>query len=329
MRVWLRQIGLAGIASALIATAPGAQAPDRSLLPLPRAGEPLPGGVVRVTLSTATELAPRLSLRPLPRGTARAARPAPATPATTPTPAGIGSAAAALALAAAVPDPATTRPAAIAGTKTASAEATARPSGRPEGLEARTRAAAARMTPGRVTRPGTPGTLCNQPGLDGERLEPIVGRISGCGIADPVRLRVVDGVPLSTPATINCATARALQTWLREGVIPAVGRTGGGVASLRVAASYACRTRNHRAGARLSEHATGNAIDISAIGLADGTEISVLDDWGRDRGGRILRQVHSAACGPFGTVLGPNSDRFHRDHFHFDVASYRSGAYCR
>ena len=32
---------------------------------------------------------------------------------------------------------------------------------------------------------------------------------------------------------------------------------------------------------------------------------------------------------PFGTVLGPNSDRFHRDHFHFDMASYSSGAYCR
>jgi hypothetical protein len=327
MRVWLRQIGLAGIASVLIATAPGAQAPDRSLLPLPRAGEPLPGGVVRVTLSTATALAPRLSLRPLPRGAARIARPAAAAPSAM---SGIGSAAAALALAAAVPDPATTRPAAVTGTQTASAEATARPSGRPEGLEARTRAAAARMTPGRVTEPGTRGAaLCGMPGLEGEQLPPITGRISGCGIADPVRLRVVDGVPLSTPATINCATARALQTWLREGVIPAVGRTGGGVASLRVAASYACRTRNHRAGARLSEHATGNAIDISAIGLADGTEISVLDDWGRDREGRILRQVHSAACGPFGTVLGPNSDRFHRDHFHFDVASYRSGAYCR
>jgi len=36
-----------------------------------------------------------------------------------------------------------------------------------------------------------------------------------------------------------------------------------------------------------------------------------------------------AACGPFGTVLGPESNRFHRDHFHFDTARYRSGSYCR
>ncbi|MEM9755898.1 MAG: extensin family protein, partial [Pseudomonadota bacterium] len=25
----------------------------------------------------------------------------------------------------------------------------------------------------------------------------------------------------------------------------------------------------------------------------------------------------------------PESDRFHQDHFHFDVADYRSGPYCR
>jgi hypothetical protein len=65
-----------------------------------------------------------------------------------------------------------------------------------------------------------------------------------------------DGIALTTPATINCDTARALQTWVREGLVPAVGRTGGGVANLRVVASYACRTRNSQAGARLSEHAT-------------------------------------------------------------------------
>jgi hypothetical protein len=39
--------------------------------------------------------------------------------------------------------------------------------------------------------------------------------------------------------------------------------------------------------------------------------------------------MHKAACGPFGTVLGPNSNRFHQDHFHFDTARYRSGSYCR
>ncbi|QBY02724.1 extensin family protein [Rhodophyticola sp. CCM32] len=180
-----------------------------------------------------------------------------------------------------------------------------------------------------MAQPGRRGALCGSAGIIGERLSPITGRIQGCGIAEPVRVREIDGVTLSQPATINCDAARALQTWLADGAIPAVGRTGGGIASLRVVASYSCRTRNSRRGARLSEHASGNAIDVAAIGLVNGQELTVLTDWGRGRTGRLMQRLHREACGPFGTVLGPNSDRFHRDHFHFDVASYRSGPYCR
>ena len=33
--------------------------------------------------------------------------------------------------------------------------------------------------------------------------------------------------------------------------------------------------------------------------------------------------------GGFGTVLGPESDQFHQDHFHFDTARHRGGPYCR
>ena len=104
---------------------------------------------------------------------------------------------------------------------------------------------------------------------------------------------------------------------------------GGGLSGLRVAAHYACRTRNHQPGALISEHGKGKAIDIAALQLRDGSEISVLDDWGQGPKGRVLRQVHRQACGPFGTVLGPESDRFHRDHFHFDTARHRGGPYCR
>ena len=45
--------------------------------------------------------------------------------------------------------------------------------------------------------------------------------------------------------------------------------------------------------------------------------------------GKALKKMHKIACGPFGTVLGPNANRFHRDHFHFDTARYRSGSYCK
>ncbi len=204
-----------------------------------------------------------------------------------------------------------------------------RPRIRPDGLENRVRATATRNLPGAVTQPGRrSGTLCGVVGLQGDEIEPVSGRINGCGIPrNAVRLRVVHGVALTSPATINCGTAQSLSQWVLDAE-DIIGRTGGGMANLRVVTSYACRTRNSRAGARLSEHATGNAVDIAGIGLQNGTELSVLNDW---RGGNssIMRGLHEAACGTFGTVLGPEADRYHRDHFHFDVASYRSGAYCR
>ena len=171
--------------------------------------------------------------------------------------------------------------------------------------------------------------LCGQAGLTGDRLTAITGSIAGCGIAEPIRLQSVDGIALTTPAIINCNTARALQNWVQDTLVPTVGRRGGGAVNLRVVASYACRTRNSQRGARLSEHSLGNAIDIAGIGLNNGTELTVLTDWRSGREGRMLDALHRGACGPFGTVLGPNSDRFHQDHFHFDVATYRSGPYCR
>lgn len=172
------------------------------------------------------------------------------------------------------------------------------------------------------------GGICGRGSLRGEAIDPVPGP-GACGIPDAVRIRQVAGLNLSTPARMDCATARALDDWVREGVLPRVGAKGGGAVGLRVAAGYACRGRNNQAGARISEHGRGRAIDIAAIRLADGSELSVLRDWGRGERGRILRALHRAACGPFGTVLGPESDRYHRDHFHFDTARYRSGSYCR
>ena len=164
-------------------------------------------------------------------------------------------------------------------------------------------------------------------GMVAEKRAPGTGP-GACGIKNAYTVREVAGIKLSRPATLNMKTAKALDKWIRNGAIPAIGSKGGGLTEITVAASYACRTRNHRRGAKLSEHAKGNAIDISAFRLANGTRITVLDDW-NSRNGRILKKMHRAACGPFGTVLGPNSDRFHRDHFHFDTASHRGGPYCR
>jgi hypothetical protein len=44
---------------------------------------------------------------------------------------------------------------------------------------------------------------------------------------------------------------------------------------------------------------------------------------------RFLRRLHSEACGVFTTVLGPEADDDHRDHFHLDLALRKRGAFCR
>lgn len=179
-----------------------------------------------------------------------------------------------------------------------------------------------------VPLPDGAGGLCGRASLRGEAIAPVQSA-GGCGIDAPVAVTAVAGLALSTPARMDCPTAVALDAWVRDGVIPAIGRRGGGPVALQVAGSYVCRTRNHQPGARMSEHGRGRAIDISAIRLADGSAISVERDWGRGTEGQMLAAIRRAACGPFGTVLGPGSDPFHDDHLHLDTARERRQPYCR
>ena len=44
--------------------------------------------------------------------------------------------------------------------------------------------------------------------------------------------------------------------------------------------------------------------------------------------GSFLRRLHKGACGIFGTVLGPEANEAHRDHFHLDLAPRRRSAFC-
>ncbi len=49
---------------------------------------------------------------------------------------------------------------------------------------------------------------------------------------------------------------------------------------------------------------------------------------GRSPEAGFLRRVHAGACGIFGTVLGPDSNAAHRDHFHFDMKVRRRTGIC-
>lgn len=171
-------------------------------------------------------------------------------------------------------------------------------------------------------------SVCNIYDIRGATLPPITSDTEGCGIEKPVKVTSVAGISLSTPATLDCPTAKALRTWVVDVAIPVLGRKGG-LDSLQVAGSYVCRPRNNKKGAKMSEHSLGHAIDISGFGLKNGKVITVKDDWFRSRNSIAVRSLHRKACGIFGTVLGPKADKHHRDHFHFDTARYRTGNYCR
>lgn len=169
-------------------------------------------------------------------------------------------------------------------------------------------------------------SVCGRKDIIGASATPV--RNGQCGIANPVRVTAVAGVRLTNAALIDCTTAKALHKWVEKSAKPALKRKGGGLASIHVVASYSCRTRNSQKGAKLSEHAKGRAVDIAGFQLENGQKLTVLNDWS-GQNSKALRKMHKQACGTFGTVLGPKANKFHLDHFHFDTARYRSGAYCR
>ena len=169
--------------------------------------------------------------------------------------------------------------------------------------------------------------LCGDPALSGRAVAPILSRIKGCGLDDGVEITGIAGLGFSQPATLDCPTARALSGWVQNALLPAARNMNFGVTGLEIADSYACRPRNNVPGNKISEHGRGHAIDITGIALQNGEIVSVLADWSKGRKGRLLTTIRRAACGIFTTVLGPGSDRFHRNHLHFDTASGR-GPYC-
>ena len=65
--------------------------------------------------------------------------------------------------------------------------------------------------------------------------------------------------------------------------------------------------------------------DPKAIPVTGGPE---REDAKKSAEGAFLHRLHKGACGVFGTVLGPEANEAHRDHFHFDLASRRRSALC-
>jgi hypothetical protein len=162
-------------------------------------------------------------------------------------------------------------------------------------------------------------------GASGAQFDPLPDTYSapGCNTLGTVQLMALAGdrAPLSVSnlGPVRCGTAKAFNDWARFGVDRAAREIlGSPVARIETFGSYACR--NVAGTERRSAHARAEAIDVAGFVLADGRRIVLKRDWhGGDAATReFLRVVHKSACKRFGTVLGPEYNAAHEDHFHLE-----------
>lgn len=150
--------------------------------------------------------------------------------------------------------------------------------------------------------------------------------VGQCGYDDAVRLGT--GGPRTvalSPADLgtSCPVAAALVLWEWNVVAPAAQRHfGARVTRIDHFGSYSCRRMYGRDAGAWSEHSTADAIDIAGFRLSDGTRITVARDWTGDGDkAAFLREVRDGACRLYATVLSPDYNAAHRDHFHLDQAA--------
>lgn len=145
----------------------------------------------------------------------------------------------------------------------------------------------------------------------------------GCGITGGAII-TRSHVPYSGSFQATCAMTAALYWWEADLQRLAAEHLGTELTRIDHLGSYACRNVNSAESGRRSQHATANALDIAGFRLADGRTVSILLDWGDDTPeGRFLAAAHDAACGYFNTVLGPDYNSLHANHFHLDLGRAR------
>ncbi|CCD84088.1 conserved protein of unknown function [Bradyrhizobium sp. ORS 285] len=172
-------------------------------------------------------------------------------------------------------------------------------------------------------------SACRQALTEEIAIAPSIPPIKGpgaCGGDDLVRLEAVvlpdkRRVALTPAATMRCTMATAVANWVRSDLVPLAARLGSPIAALDNYDSYQCRGRNNIAGAQMSEHGRANALDVRGFKLADGRMIELTD---RTQPRDLRETVLHSVCTYFTTVLGPDSDWYHEDHIHLDLAERRS-----
>ena len=187
---------------------------------------------------------------------------------------------------------------------------------------------------GTAPRRGADAQCLNQLGQSGARFDPLPDQYlgEGCSTLNAVQMHALQGdeghLNVSNLGPVTCPVSTAFAAWARFGVDRAARQIfGSPLASIQTMGSYSCR--NVAGSARRSAHASADAIDIGSFVLADGRRIDVKDGWnGSHQERQFLRTIQRSACRRFDTVLGPDYNAAHRDHFHVEGVIDGS-SYCR
>jgi hypothetical protein len=159
------------------------------------------------------------------------------------------------------------------------------------------------------------------------RFSPLPNRQFGGGCSQIDSITLLDvGTDVTNLGPVKCELAGKFAAWTEYAVKRAARKyLGSDLKRIETMGSYSCR--NIAGSGKLSQHAHANAIDVSAFVLTDGRRITVQNNWksGR-REMQFLTAIHDSACKRFGTVLSPDYNADHHDHFHLDMSG---NGYCR
>lgn len=159
------------------------------------------------------------------------------------------------------------------------------------------------------------------------RFSPLPNRQFGGGCSQIDSIRLLDvGADVTNLGPVKCELASRFAAWTEYAVKRAARQyLGSDLLRIETMGSYSCR--NIAGSGKLSQHAHANAIDVSAFVLTDGRRITVENNWASGRQEmQFLAAIHDSACKRFGTVLSPDYNAAHRDHFHLDMSG---NGYCR
>lgn len=155
------------------------------------------------------------------------------------------------------------------------------------------------------------------------RTQPVADSAGACPLHNMVRVRDFGPVSLNSSFLASCPLALSSALFVIQQARPLTRTwTGSELVRIEHLGSYACRNIYHRPDARRSEHATAEALDISAFRLANGERVTILHGWRSTKTQPWLQALLTASCGYYGNGLGPEYNAAHANHFHLGMRGF-------